>query len=792
MTQGSILIIADTPDDPDGLRTNLTDAGHKITVVNGVASALEQAPLSKPDIIILDFQKPGKDAFAVCRQLSANSHTKNIPIIFITTANNLETNIQELASGTIEFITRPFHPVEVLAQVENRLTIRNLKKQLVEQSALLQQEIAERVQAEKEVRQRTAQLEALREMGLEITAQLDLSTVLHSISARAVELVDADNGGIHIYNADKNKLVWSASVNNPYPLGGELKKGEGLAGVAWEQNRAVIENDYGHWEKRVRIDGITPPKAIAATPIHWKEEFLGVLVVTKTEKPSGFSDDNGKMLSLLATQTAIAIRNARLFNENEQAKEAAEVASRAKSAFLANMSHELRTPLNGILGYAQILRDYTSLDEEQHKYAEIIEHSGHHLLALINDVLDIARIEEGNLSSQPADFDLPSFLTSINYVIQIRARQKGIEFNPEFSQNLPASIHADEKRLRQILINLLGNAVKFTDAGRVRFTVEDADGRQNTGAGNRKEPSAFLRFTVEDTGPGIPAEGLETIFQPFYQVIGQKHRQEGAGLGLAISQHLAELMGSVIQVNSVAGQGSTFWFDLNVQVGSASANTAKVDKDVIVGYEGELKTILIIDDIAVNRAVLREPLLALGFNVIEAKNGLTGLEKMDEAKPDLVLTDIRMPEMDGYELILHLRQSELMKTIPIIGVSASAYEEDRQKCLDVGADDFLAKPVDIDKLLKLLGQQLSLEWIYEAHDIGKDSEKTHSLPLVAPPTEAITELQHLVDLGDISGIREQLVKIEAMGELYRPFVEELNALAEQFHIKAIENMLKEI
>ncbi len=479
--------------------------------------------------------------------------------------------------------------------------------------------------------------------------------------------------------------------------------------------------------------------------------------------------------------------------ELRQAKEEAERANRAKSAFLASMSHDLRTPLNGVLGYAQVLQNYTTLDQEQQKYVAIIERSGHHLLALIGDILDIAKIEAGKMALLPVDLDLITFLTDIDQIIRIRAEQKGVEFYPEFAPKLPAVIHADEKRLQQILINLLGNAVKFTGEGRVTFKVEEVGGQQYAAEAKETTRPALLRFTIADTGSGIPAEELATIFQPFQQVIDQKYRQEGAGLGLAISQHLAELMGSIIQVKSVPGQGSTFWFEIEVPVSTAVVNLRAESKKVMAGYQGARQTIMVIDDIDLNRAVLRTPLLALGFKVTEAADGLTGLDRVRDLHPDLILTDIRMPGLDGYELIRRLRQSDRLKTVPIIGISASAYKEDRQRCLEAGGDAFLPKPVDIGQLLELMGSYLELTWLYQESKAVAELKPTLApINIVPLPDREVAILQGLVIFGDIDGILEQLNKIEQMDERFQPFVTKVRRLTENYELEVIETLLQEI
>ncbi|MFW9263039.1 ATP-binding protein [Nostoc sp. CALU 546] len=388
-----------------------------------------------------------------------------------------------------------------------------------------------------------------------------------------------------------------------------------------------------------------------------------------------------------------------------EAKEKADTANLAKSEFLANMSHELRTPLNGILGYAQILQNSEPLTERAKKGVDIIYQCGNHLLNLINDVLDLAKIEAHKLELYPSDVYLPALLEGVAEMMRVRAGQKGIPFTYQPDSNLPIGITVDEKRLRQVLINLLGNAIKFTDEGGVTFRVKT----------QKLETGTYqIRFQVEDTGVGISPSGLTKIFQPFEQVGDVKKQGEGTGLGLAISQQIVSLMHSTLNVESQLGKGSTFWFEVELAEAkewAASLRTTKQEK--ITGFQGSKRQVLVIDDRWENRSVLVNLLKPLGFVVTAVSNGREGLDKAKEIHPDLIITDLMMPEMDGYEMLRQLRQIPELKNIPAIASSASVFESNQNESITAGADAFLPKPVEAPALLKLLEKYLSLQWIYE-------------------------------------------------------------------------------
>ncbi|MEM6449343.1 MAG: ATP-binding protein [Cyanobacteria bacterium P01_D01_bin.105] len=477
----------------------------------------------------------------------------------------------------------------------------------------------------------------------------------------------------------------------------------------------------------------------------------------------------------------------------KEAETAAQQASEAKSEFLANMSHELRTPLNGILGYAQILNRSDTLSEKERNGINIIYQCGSHLLTLINDILDLSKIEARKLELNPVPLHLPSLLNSVVEMCSIRAQQKGLDLQFHFSSQLPEGVVVDEKRLRQVLINLLGNAVKFTETGLVKLQVEVLA---------LLDTQASLLFQVIDTGLGIAEADQVKLFEAFEQVGDQKKQSEGTGLGLAISQKIVQLMGSQIKLTSTLGRGSEFFFTVEVPLASdwSYVQRGKVDGARIMGYEGKTRQILVVDDRWENRSVLKNLLEPLKFSIIEAENGQDALHKLccdqpDRALPDLVVTDIAMPVMDGFELIKQIRSDDTLKALTVVVSSASVAQCDQQMALDCGGDHFLAKPVDSQELFNLIAEILEIAWIYESTKQPEtdtlESTSTVRQTTVIPPHETLEALLALSQGGQILELRQRLEQLIRMDNVYAPFVEPIMHMSKKFQLDEIESCLGE-
>ncbi len=586
-------------------------------------------------------------------------------------------------------------------------------------------DITTRKQAEDAVRRKNAYLSALSDVTLGLLQRLDLDDLLRSTVRQASMLVGTNHGYIYLLDQDNTmRLRIGIGVHAGTP-DYTVERGTGVAGTVWHSGKMLIINDYSTWPGRPSAFAETRVQATVGMPLTSGNEVVGVIGLSHTETGNAFSDDEVEVLERFASLASIAIDNVRLLTMAQQevaertraevalrtAQQAAEAASHAKSMFLSRMSHELRTPLNAILGFVQVMARDSSLSPGQQANLATIKRSGAHLLSLINDVLEISKIEAGRETLNETSFDLHHMLDGLHDMFGIRAEQKGLKLMFERAPDVAQYITSDEGKLRQVLINMLSNAIKFTQAGQVALrvccpTADPANSDRHA-----------LHFEVEDTGAGIAAEELDVVFEAFGQTQSGRRSPEGTGLGMSISRAFVRLLGGDIAVQSTPGQGTRFAFDICVGRANPASIAAQQQQQrtVVALEEGQpAYRILVADDLPENREVLRQLLTSVGFDVREAGNGREVLDMWEAWEPHIVWMDMRMPDIDGYEATRRIKATPRGQQTPVVALTASAFEEERDAMRDAGCNEIITKPFDETQIFDTLARFLGVRYRYAA------------------------------------------------------------------------------
>lgn len=811
--QRTILLVDDIQHDRETFRRYLlADQEYTYTILEEESAEQALALCSKIaiDTILLDFLLPEMDGLEFLVELKKVTKGNLPSVVMITGQGNEYIAVKAIKNGAQDYlIKREITPEGLRLSVHSAIAHTKLQRQIQ------QSQERERI---------------VTQIARQIRRSLNLDEVINTTVTEVRQFLNTDRALIFRLHPDGTGTVISESVlaecpsilatniHDPCFCESYIERyRQGLVTSKTDIYNANIDPCHIELLSQFQV------RANLVVPILQGSQLWGLLIAHHCKAPREWQSLEIELLLQLATQVGIAIQQSELYQqvqselaerkkaqlELQEALHRAEAANRSKSSFLANMSHELRTPLNGILGYAQILTKDSNCTSKQKQAFEVIYQCGNHLLTLINDVLDLSKIEAGKLEIHPEDFHFPSFLTWLCQICSIKAAEKFLDFTYLPINPLPTVIHGDPKRLRQVLMNLLLNALKFTDSGGVTFQVEVISNTSSTvgsksGVNDQDKMNIDkIRFQIEDTGIGITKEQLAKIFLPFEQVGDSTHHSEGTGLGLSITQKLLSLMGSQIFVESTPHVGSKFWFDLELPKCSTLVQpTALISTATIIGYTGKKQKILVVDDHWDVGELLRNILEPIGFEIAYANNGQAGLEAALKLQPDLILVDLMMPVINGYEMTGQLRELPPFQDTVIIAFSASVYQTDQQKCLEAGCNDFLCKPVQIEELFNKIQHYLNLTWIYDnlskIPDMGDNlcNDVKLTRQMSTPPKEELLNLYSAANVGDVEGVEQQVMQLLQLNSNHSFFANKILELAADFEYekitKLIDSLLKQI
>ncbi len=682
-----ILIADDEQEDLDALSALLTNKGYKVSIASNGAATITQAQTIRPDLILLDISMPGIHGGKASQDLKANVKTRDIPTILIEANNNLDREVEALTYSGVDYITKPFHPAEVLVRVDNQLTICKLRSHLSKQNIHVKQVILDQNLALEALQRSNSLLSAQQEAAIEGILAVDEQGHIVSYNHRFCEMWHISKELLESGESQRLLSVLLSQSQLPESLINLLES-------AYDRPDEIMRGEVSYENRS--YDCYSSPV------ISPENKYFGLVW--------HFCD--------ISDRKQAEVQQSQLLAELKHAKEAAELAARAKADFLAVMSHEIRTPINGVLGMTQLLAA-TELTAEQQKFVNIAQVSGEILLTVINDILDFSKIESGKLELERQPLAIRVCLQEVCDLLTVKAAEKNLNLYYQVASDVPNYIAGDATRLRQILLNLVNNAIKFTAEGEVRIFVrlqtEVMESNSSVTATSDMAKVSLL-FAVKDTGIGIPKDKIERLFKPFSQAdLATTRKYGGTGLGLAICDRLVGLMGGEIWVESELEKGSTFLFTIQTHVVNAlPPNSLQVQQsrpsklDAKLGERIPLN-ILVAEDNPINQEFALAMIVKMGYEVDIVGNGRLAIEAIQKKEYNILLLDVQMPEMDGLEtssyLVNNWQNLGLAYPRPkIIAMTASACQDDREKCFEAGMDDYISKPIVIDVMQHMLGK----------------------------------------------------------------------------------------